>query len=91
MSGAVPSPLEAVVVAHYNHGWMKNGFTAVIQRDGRWWVGWIEEIPGVNAQATTRRRLLEDLRVALKEAVELYRREALSSVKGAYEEATLHV
>ena len=46
--------------------------SAVIQRDGKWWIGWIEEIPGVNAQATTRRQLIEDLRVALKEALDLY-------------------
>ena len=25
-------------------------YTAVIQRDGKWWIGWLEEIPGVNGQ-----------------------------------------
>ena len=24
-------------------------YTAVIQRDGLWWIGWVEEIPGVNS------------------------------------------
>lgn len=23
-------------------------FTAIIKQDGPWWIGWIEEIPGVN-------------------------------------------
>lgn len=42
-------------------------YTAVIQRDGPWWIGWIEEIPGVNSQGSTREELLENLRSALKE------------------------
>ena len=37
-------------------------YKAVIQRDGEWWVGWIEEIPGVNSQGATREELLENLR-----------------------------
>src|SRR5438094_1287521 len=50
---------------------MESVYRAVIQRDGRWWIGWIEEVPGVNAQARTRKELLEDLRSALKEALEM--------------------
>lgn len=50
---------------------MKPVFTAVIHRDGKWWIGWIEEVPGVNAQARTRKELLSDLRSALKEALEM--------------------
>ena len=26
---------------------MNNQYTAVIQSDGAWWIGWLEEIPGV--------------------------------------------
>ena len=29
---------------------MKNTYTAVIEKNGDWWIGWIEEIPGVNCQ-----------------------------------------
>ena len=29
---------------------MNNKYTAVIKQDGNWWLGWIEEIPGVNCQ-----------------------------------------
>lgn len=39
-------------------------FTAIIQKDGDWWIGWVEEIPGANAQERTR----EELIVSLKEA-----------------------
>jgi len=29
---------------------MKRNFTAVVKQDEGWWIGWIEEIPGVNSQ-----------------------------------------
>ena len=36
-------------------------YTAVIQQDGTWWIGWVKEIPGVNSQAKTRQELLANL------------------------------
>ena len=27
---------------------MAQAFTAVVKRSGDWWIGWIQEIPGVN-------------------------------------------
>ena len=38
---------------------IKPEFTAVIKQSGRWWIGWIEEVPGVNCQEQTREELLE--------------------------------
>ncbi len=32
---------------------MRNKFTAVIERDGDWFVAWSPEIPGVNRQGRT--------------------------------------
>jgi predicted RNase H-like HicB family nuclease len=49
---------------------MKQQFTAVVKQDAGWWIGWVEEIPGVNSQGKTRRELLKNLRSALKEAIE---------------------
>jgi predicted RNase H-like HicB family nuclease len=49
---------------------MANECTAVLKEDGGWWIGWIEEVPGVNCQEATREELLESLRVSLKEALE---------------------
>ena len=40
---------------------MKNRYTAVIKQRGRWWIGWIEEVPRVNCQEATREELLESL------------------------------
>jgi predicted RNase H-like HicB family nuclease len=48
---------------------MKRNFTAVIKQDGDWWIGWIEEIPGVNCQEASREELLKTLKVTLKEAL----------------------
>jgi predicted RNase H-like HicB family nuclease len=48
---------------------LPNGYTAVIRRDGPWWMGWIEEVPGVNSQGATRDELLANLREALGEAI----------------------
>jgi predicted RNase H-like HicB family nuclease len=49
---------------------MKRSFKAVIKQDEGWWIGWVEEIPGVNSQGKTRAELLKNLRSALKEALE---------------------
>ena len=42
-------------------------YTAVVKKEGNWWIGWIQEIPGVNCQESTRQELLETLRVTLRE------------------------
>ena len=39
--------------------------TAVYKRSGQWYLGWIEEIPGVNTQGKTLREAKENLREAL--------------------------
>jgi predicted RNase H-like HicB family nuclease len=64
-------------------------YTAVIQQHGDWWIGWVEEVPGVNSQARTRSELLDNLRDALEEALEMNRNDARSSATGAYEEVSL--
>ena len=38
---------------------METGYTAIVKRDGDWWIGWVEEIPGVNAQETSKEELLD--------------------------------
>ena len=50
---------------------MAANYTAVIQKHGDWWIGWVEEVPGVNSQGQTREELLENLGDALAEAQEL--------------------
>ncbi len=51
-------------------------YTAVVKQDGDWWFGWVEEVPGVNAQEPTREALLASLNEVLREALEMNRTEA---------------
>lgn len=50
---------------------MQQNHTAVIKQDAGWWIGWIEEVPGVNCQERSREALIETLRVTLRESLEL--------------------
>jgi predicted RNase H-like HicB family nuclease len=68
---------------------MSANYTAVIQQHGEWWIGWVEEVPGVNSQGETREELLENLRDALDEALEMNRAEARAAASGAYEEVDI--
>ena len=68
---------------------MGPNYTAVIQQDGDWWIGWVEEIPGVNSQGETREELIENLRSALQEAIEMNRAEARAALTGGFEEVSL--
>ena len=49
---------------------MNQTYTAIIKEDGDWWIGWIEEISGVNCQEKTRGELIESLKETLREALE---------------------
>jgi predicted RNase H-like HicB family nuclease len=64
-------------------------FTAVIKRDEGWWIGWVEEIPGVNSQGKTKAELLKNLKSAIKEAPEFNRAEARAAAQSDYEEALI--
>ena len=44
---------------------MEGKFTAVFEKDGDWWIGHVEELPGANTQGKT----LDEARKNLKEAV----------------------
>ena len=68
---------------------MAASYTAIVQRDGTWWIGWIEEIPGVNSQGVTREELLENLQSALQEALEMNRQDALAAAAADHEEVSI--
>ena len=68
-----------------------NEYTAVIKQDGDWWIGWIEEVPGANCQEASRDKLLETLKITLREALEFNRRDAIAAAGGDYEEERIAV
>ncbi len=66
-------------------------YTAVVKQDNGWWIGWIEEVPGVNCQERSREELLETLKITLREALEFNRQEARGAAGGEYEEEHIAV
>ncbi len=68
---------------------MSTTYTAAVQQSGEWWIGWVEEVPGVNSQGHTREELLDNLRDAPEEALEMNRSDARAAANGAYEEVSL--
>ena len=69
---------------------MSQIYTAVIQQNEGWWIGWIQEIPGVNGQERTKDELLESLRITLLEMIAYNREEAIQRTEGeSFEEVTI--
>ena len=46
---------------------MKNEFTAVVERDGEWYIAYCPEIPGANGQGRT----IEESKASLADAIGL--------------------
>jgi len=44
---------------------MARRFTAIYKKSGKWYLGWVEEIPGVNTQGKTLKETKENLKEAL--------------------------
>ena len=70
---------------------MNRVYMAVTKQDHGWWIGWIEEVPGVNCQERTHHQLLQTLKVTLKEALEFNRRDALSAVGPDFREEQIAI
>jgi predicted RNase H-like HicB family nuclease len=60
-------------------------FRAVVKKSGNWWIGWLVDLPGVNAQEKTKEELLTSLKAAaddiLKTPYEPTKEEELVSIK----------
>ena len=66
-------------------------YTAILKQRGDWWIGWIEEVSGVNAQEETKEQLLSSLREILSEALEFNRSEARQAAENNYTEELVTV
>ena len=42
-------------------------YRAVIKKVGNWWIGWLIDLPGVNAQERNREELLKSLRIGAED------------------------
>ena len=66
-----------------------NSYTAIVKKQGDWWIGWIAEVPGVNCQERIRDELLVSLRETLCEIIEINSQDAFSSIPAGYERETV--
>ena len=64
-------------------------YTALVKRVDDWWIGWVQEVQGVNAQERTKQELLVSLTQALREAIEFNREEARRAADADYVEEPL--
>jgi predicted RNase H-like HicB family nuclease len=56
---------------------MRNEFTAIIERDGKWFVAYCPEIPGANGQRRTKQACLKNLAAAIELILDDRRADAL--------------
>ncbi len=59
---------------------MRNEFTAIIERDGPWYIAYCAEVPGANGQGESRQDCLASLREAIGLILEHRREESLRAV-----------
>ena len=70
---------------------MKQTYTAVIQKSDGWWIGWVQEIRGINCQERTKKELLDSLKSAVEDMLELNREVAISRAEGEYQTVSISV
>ena len=68
---------------------MKQQFTAVYQKTGKWYSGWVEEIPGVNTQGKTLQEAKDNLQEALALTLEVNKAMVRKDLKGRFIRETL--
>ncbi len=70
---------------------MRNEFTAIIERDGAWFIAYCPEIPGANGQGDTREAARASLADAISLILEDRREDALRGVPPDAERDTVVV
>lgn len=59
---------------------MRNEFTAVVERDGPWFIAYCAEVPGANGQGSTREECLANLREGIALVLEQRREDSLRAI-----------
>ena len=59
---------------------MQNEFTAIIEKDGNWYIAYCPEVPGANGQGETIEKCRESLRSAIEMILKDRRQDALRGV-----------
>ena len=66
-------------------------YHVIVKEQDNYWIDWIEEVPGVNCQESTREEHLESLTITLREALLFNRMDALHAAKESYEELNIAI
>jgi predicted RNase H-like HicB family nuclease len=59
---------------------MRNEFTAIVERDGPWYVAYCAEVPGANGQGQSREECLASLKDAIALILEHRREDSLRAM-----------
>jgi predicted RNase H-like HicB family nuclease len=70
---------------------MHNEFTAIIERDGEWYIAYCPEVPGANGQGRTKEEARASLAAAIALILEDRREDALRGVPVDAERETVIV
>jgi predicted RNase H-like HicB family nuclease len=46
-------------------------YRAVIKKSGNWWIGWLVDLPVVNAQEKSRAKLIESLKIGAEDMLSI--------------------
>ena len=70
---------------------MHNEFTAIVERDGKWFIAYCPEIPGANGQGKTKEECLVNLRDAIELILEDRRQDGLRGIPQDAERVVVNV
>lgn len=70
---------------------MRNEFTAIVERDGEWFIAYCPEVPGANGQGTTKAECLDNLSKAIDLILEDRRADALRGLPDDAERETVAI
>ncbi len=70
---------------------MRNRYTAVVQRDGKWFIASCPEVPEANGQGKTREECLESLSAAIELVLDHRREQSLEKAPRGAEQTSVLV
>ena len=70
---------------------MRNRYTAVVQRDGKWFIAFCPEVPEANGQGKTREECLESLAAAIELVLDYKRDQARATAPRGAEQTSILV
>lgn len=59
---------------------MRNRYSAIVQRDGKWFIAFCPEVPEANGQGKTREECLESLGEAIELVLDYKREQGLENI-----------